>query len=175
MPWLERTDNSKRKVGHPEVQVFPDPENEKRFVLRAGEIVRLYYRKGEGRDKSFYEFEPERHISKTLFWAFIYIYYLDMKVIDKNLDGFVTIVQSHFGKDVISDRSSTCKKVGQMNDLYEITSDRDDGILHDKETYNRLFGIEKSRIDFRQKYLYTIGKWEECPTPVSPGNPGRCP
>jgi len=91
-------------------------------------------------------------MSKTLFWSFIFIYYEHSKDMLYNIQGFLNIVQEHFGANVASDRTSICKKISMLNRLYI--------------QYPEYSNLRGESLKLQERYLpiykYLIRKWDSC-------------
>lgn len=108
----------KRKAGRPEVNPFPSSAVEEDFVVRGRKLIGLYWRDMGPQAKHNFFFDEQKHMSKTLLWSIIYIYYREQHGLRDNLQGFLATVQKHLGQEYSSDRASIAKKVGMLRHLY---------------------------------------------------------
>lgn len=142
----------KRGVGRPAENPFASEESEMDFIRRADAMIKLYFQQGETSQKKDFNFGSGRTMSKTLFWSFIFIYYEHSKDMLYNIQGFLNIVQEHFGANVASDRTSICKKISMLNRLYI--------------QYPEYSNLRGESLKLQERYLpiykYLIRKWDTC-------------
>lgn len=91
---------------------------EEEFVLQARLVIDRHYRQGEPDKNPTFEFGPGQTMSRTEFWALSYIYLLDVKAVKPNLQGFINVVQRHFGNGIALDRSGISRKEKSLNRLH---------------------------------------------------------
>ena len=142
---------AKRAVGRPVENPFLSTEIEEDFVRRGEAMLRLYYKEGGPNTRQNFVFGPNRCMSKTLFWAIIFLYYVTQKQSQNNLQGFLNAILLHFGSKVTSDRTSICQCVGLLNHL----------------TANMKYSFEldgaegKQQAKYRGYYQYVVKRWQE--------------
>lgn len=166
MTWCEETyyeHKTKRGVGRPVKSPFLSPQIEEEFVRRGDAMLRMYYRPQatadiEANDQSKasnrldFDFGHEHKMSKTQFWSIIYLFYLNSRQIGKNMQGFIYAIQSNFGTEVVSDRTSLvkCVKMLEFNGADSIRSD---------EEYD-----DKIVMKYRNRYKFVKSLWMKIAT-----------
>lgn len=140
-------------VGRPVENPFESPEVEEEFARRGKAMIELYYKPSGPDTRKDFVFGPGRDMSKTLFWALVYIYYTRaVKQMKENLQGFLSAVQAHFGTDVASDRTSICRSVKMLEPLS----------VHNKHIGDLSGSAGERQKKYRSYYQYVIRRWEMC-------------
>lgn len=143
---------SRHKVGRPTENPFPSTKMEEDFVVRGRRVLELYY-VDDPASKTNLHFEETKQLSKTSFWSFLFIYYLNEKHIRNNVQGFYQAVVKHFGKSVTPDRGSIAKCVQKFN-VYNVH--------HKYSISNRMsMADQRAQEKYRHQYQYVVELWEK--------------
>lgn len=166
MAWIDEAYGSprvKRSVGRPVENPFRSAESEEEFVRRGRLMLDRYYHPAGGGSRLDFVFDSTHSISKTCFWSDIYIYLVDdVKVMSDNLQGFLSVIQRHFGPDVASDRTAVCKNVSMQRSLYVRFS-------HSAEATD---GPEaRAQRKYRAIYRMVVERWKETHPETHPRRP----
>ena len=149
----------KKAVGRPAKNPFHTAECEEDFVRRCRIVAERYYHPTPNTYSDFV-FAPRKKISKSRFWAIIYIYYMEEKGMDDNNSGFIERVVGTLGSSVICDRPTLSRTIGRLQNLY-ITID--DARLEDMDKDVRISEADmKARCNYRKQYVDVVRYWEEC-------------
>jgi len=137
-------------VGRPVENPFTSPECEEEFVRRGEAMIGLYYRPQPGK-RSDFVFDTHHTMSKTQFWAIIYLYYLKEKGLVGNVQGYMNRVQIHFGTEVASDRGAVHRNIFSQNQL-EVTLSKSPELKTESQR------MQRQR--YREQYLFVTALWE---------------
>ena len=156
MAWLDEAYESpkvKRSVGRPAENPFSSAESEEEFVRRGRLMLDRYYLEKGPSPKINFVFGTTLSLSKTSFWSYIFVYLADdLKILANNLQGFLTVVQRHFGTEVASDRTGISEKVGRLRALY----------VHCHYSFEITEGRNaRAQRKSRQIYRYVVDSWKE--------------
>lgn len=154
MPWIDDdiTPKVKRTVGRPLENPFLSPESEEEFVLRGNAMLERYYRPNGSNTRQDFVFGPCRTMSKTHFWATVFIYYVEEKGMKNNLQGFLHAVQRHFGASVASDRAGIHKNICMQRSL-EVTLQTSLSCKNPAEL--------NAQRKYRAMYRFLVNCWEQ--------------
>jgi len=89
-------------------------------------------------------------MSKTQFWAIVYIYCTEQHSVHHNLQGFISAVQRHFGPSVISDRASVHKNVNMQQSLYVTFT----------EAFTLTGADGRAQERYRMQYRFVVRRWQ---------------
>ena len=149
----------KKPVGRPAKNPFHTAECEEDFIRCCKNIAERYYHPTPNTYSGFV-FAARKEISKTRFWAIIYIYYMEEKGMDDNYSGFIERVVGTLGNSVISDRTTLSRVIKKLQSLY-ITID--DARLKDIDKDVRISEADmRARRNYRKQYVDVVKYWEEC-------------
>ena len=140
------------KAGRPVKNPFPSDEVEKDFAVRGRKMIEQYYDPKLGPKKSF-DFGGGKQLSKSAFWAIIFIYYKEKKRLEDNLQGFINIIVKYFGSEVACDRISIRKHMGKITSL--------EAHHRSSEYADRPAAQEKDYRKHRAQYKLVTTLWEE--------------
>jgi len=157
---FDLTPKGKRPVGRPADNPFPSPESEQEFVCRARVMIDRYYKPGGPNTRKDYVFGPGRSLSKTQFWAFIFIYYETKHQLKDNIQGFLNIVQTNFGTKVASERTTISTCVNMLRSLH----------VELKHSFVLSGSRGKAQEGYRSKYQFIVRRWEEIDLEESSSN-----
>jgi len=133
---------------------FLTKESEEDFIRRGQSMISLYYKPGDpgAKTRKDFEFEGGRKMSKTQFWGIIYIYYTEqLKAVSINLQGFLNIVQAHFGASVASDRTAIMRNVALQHSFF----------VHLKHSFEFDGSKGRDQKKYRSQYQFVVRRWEE--------------
>ena len=150
--WTDEDIEKKRyaKAGRPVKNPFPSAEVEKDFAVRGRMMIERYFVPPPQSTLNFV-FSKNKKISKTAFWAIIYLHYINTKGVEENLKGFMDAAGNHFGTDVVCDRASVHKHFSKLKNfsVHSIPSD-----------YTPPPSERKSYLKFRSQYHYVTTLWD---------------
>ena len=153
MNWFDDIEPKKYdKAGRPEKNPFPSAEVEEDFAVRGRKVIERFYVSDPASKKNFH-FTPRKSMSKTAFWAFLFIYYNTKKGLDHNIQGFFKAIVKHFGAEVASDRTAISRRADMLLAL-EVPSDS-------AENFDKLSEADKRAYKkYRSDYLGVTRLWE---------------
>lgn len=151
--WLDDTLKVKRQRGRPEVNPFPSDEVEKDFVVRGRKLLDMFYDYSDPNTKNNFVFDDKKRMSKTLFWSLVFIYYIEKKGLNDNLQGYLSALVKHFGVEVTSDRTAMSKRVNMLNGIFVTHNHLDEGRMPMSQ--------QTAHKKYRGRYQFIVKLWEE--------------
>lgn len=141
---------AKNSVGRPVENPFPSLASEEEFGLYGEAMLKRYFRPAPNSKKDFV-FDEGHKMSKTLFWTLVFIYFVNQKGLDNNLQGFISAIQAKFGSTVASDRTGINRCVCMLRGLH-VGKDIYDAIIRESEV--------PAREKYQSFYRYVVKRWE---------------